>query len=388
MKKIAVITSTRADYGLLQPLVIELRKKEDNNFKVEFVVTGTHLSEEYGYTVNEIEKAGVRIDKRVSIGVGTLNALNIAQNEADAVVRFTELFEKEKYDAICILGDRYEMLMVAIAALNTNTPVFHLCGGDTTEGAVDEAIRHAITKMSYLHFVTNEESRKRVIQLGESPDRVFNVGSTSIDNIKKLDLLEKKSVLESIGLDDCNYIVGTYHPVTLEDGDVEKDIMEFIHALEEFRDIRFIITKSNADKGGQYINEVFDRESHCVDNLSVYDSLGVVKYLSLMKHAICVIGNSSSGIIEAPAMHVTTINIGDRQKGRAQCDSIINCGKRKEEIIATIKNVIKGRYKEKTLNAVNPYGNGDAAIQISDIISKVLDNKDIELKKAFYIYDT
>ena len=202
MKKIAVVTATRAEYGLLAPVIKALRTNESNMLKVDLIVTGTHLCEQYGMTINEITE---RIDHVVEISVASENELDISKNQAEVLVKFTALFIEEKYDGVILLGDRYETLAVAIAAGNTRTPVFHLCGGDTTEGALDEWIRHSITKISYLHFVTNEESRKRVIQLGEDPSRVFNFGSTSIDNILAVAVMNKKEALESIGLSDCQW---------------------------------------------------------------------------------------------------------------------------------------------------------------------------------------
>ena len=259
MKKIAVITSTRAEYGLLSPVIAELRKYESDEFRTELVVTGTHLSEAYGMTVNEIEKDGMRIDHRIIIPLQSETEADISNDQAETLVKFTDLFAAEKYDAIVILGDRYEMLAIAIAAGNTRTPIFHLCGGDTTEGAMDEWIRHCITKISYLHFTTNEDSRRRVIQLGEDPERVFNFGSTSIDNILTVADMSREEALKSVGLENCRYAVCTYHPVTMEGGDVDKQMVQFLGAIEAFPELEFIVTKSNADQGGARINELLDK---------------------------------------------------------------------------------------------------------------------------------
>ena len=282
MKKIAVVTATRAEYGLLSPVIKALRAKETDALKIELIVTGTHLSEEYGMTVNEIDD---RIDHEIKIPVKSDSELDISSNQADTLVKFSELFNSEKYDAVMLLGDRYETLAIAIAAGNTRTPIFHLCGGDTTEGAIDEWIRHSITKMSYLHFVTNEESRKRVIQLGEDPERIFNYGSTSIDNILRIADMTKSEALESVGIKDCRYALCTYHPVTIENGTVDAQIGEFLKAIEAFKDIEFIVTKSNADQGGARINELLDEAADRISNLHVFTSLGVRRYLSLMKYS-------------------------------------------------------------------------------------------------------
>ena len=383
MKKIAIITSTRAEYGLLYPLITELRKKEDDAFKVEVIVTGTHLDENYGMTVKEIEKDGVRIDERIPITMKSSSALDISSNQADALIKFTKLFAEKMYDAIVILGDRYEMLAIAVAAGNTRTPIFHLCGGDTTEGAIDEWIRHSITKMSYLHFTTNEQSRKRVIQLGENPDRVFNYGSTSIDNILRSADMSKEEALESVGLRTCDYALCTYHPVTTEDN-IEEKITAFIEAISHFPSIEFIITKSNADLGGSRINELLDEANSKIENVHVFTSLGTIRYLSLMKNALFVIGNSSSGIIETPSFKIPTVNIGNRQRGRLQCESIINCEDNENAIIVAIQKALSVDMQNLCKKVKSPYGDGNAAPQIADCIYSALLNDCITVEKEFY----
>ena len=381
MKKIAIVTATRAEYGLLSPVIKELRKHECEELKIDLIVTGTHLSEKYGMTVQEIDD---RVDHRIPISVKSDSENDISENQAEALVKFTELFLKEKYNAVLLLGDRYETLAIAIAAGNTRTPIFHLCGGDTTEGALDEWIRHSITKISYLHFVTNEESRRRVIQLGEDPERVFNYGSTSIDNILRVADMGKMEALESIGLSDCKYALCTYHPVTMEGGSVDEQITEFLTAIKSFPDLVFIVTKSNADQGGARINELLDKAEKVIENLHVFTSLGVRRYLSLMKYAEFVLGNSSSGIIETPAFHVPTVNIGDRQKGRLQSDSIVNCGKTTEEIIQAIIVAMSDEQKKICDKIVSPYGSGNAGKLIADKVVETIKTRSINLKKKFY----
>ena len=381
MKKIAVVTATRAEYGLLSPVIKELRKQENNEFRVELIVTGTHLNERYGMTVKEIDD---RIDQCIPISVRSDSEADISVNQAETLVKFTELFLQKKYNAVLLLGDRYEIFAIAIAAGNTRTPIFHLCGGDTTEGALDEWIRHSITKISYLHFVTNEESKKRVIQLGENPARVFQYGSTSIDNIMHVADISKAEALSSVGLKDCKYALCTYHPVTMESGSVDRQISEFLEAIREFPGIEFIVTKSNADQGGARINELFDQAESRISNLHVFTSLGVRRYLSLMKYSEFVLGNSSSGIIEAPAFHVPTVNIGDRQRGRAQAESIINCKEEKEFIVKAITLSLTEKFKERCQNVQSPYGNGDAAEKIAKKVLEVIKNEKIDLKKKFY----
>lgn len=384
MKKVAVVTATRAEFGLLFPVICELRKMEDKDLRADLLVTGTHLSEKYGRTVQEIEASGVRIDYRIPISVDSENERDISFNQAGALVKFTEHFLQEKYDAVLLLGDRYETLAIAIAAGNTRTPIFHLCGGDTTEGALDEWIRHAITKISYLHFTTNEESRRRVIQLGEDPERVFNYGSTSIDNILTVADMKKGEVLESIGLKDCIYAVCTYHPVTMESCEVDEQIENFLGAIKRYPNIQFIVTKSNADQGGARINELLECGQERMNNLSVFASLGIRCYLSLMKHAEFVLGNSSSGIIEAPAFHIPVINIGDRQRGRLRAESIIDCKPEAEDIVRAINTALSVEHKRKCKVAVNPYGSGYAAKRIAVKSIETIEKGKIDLKKKFY----
>lgn len=381
MKKLAVVTATRAEYGLLSPVINQLRTHENENLRVDLIVTGTHLSPLYGNTINEINQ---RIDYKVEISVRSDSEINISKNQAETLVKFTRLFLRENYNAVIILGDRYETLSIAVAAGNTRTPIFHLCGGDTTEGALDEWIRHSITKISYLHFVTNEESRRRVIQLGEDPYRVFNFGSTSIDNILTVADMNKEEALESIGLKDCIYSICTYHPVTLGEGSVDEQIDQLLEAIVEFKDIQFIVTKSNADQGGARINELLDNAEKRIDNLHVYTSLGIRRYLSLMKYAEFVIGNSSSGIIETPVFHVPTVNIGDRQRGRLQSASIINCGTSKDEIVAGIMEAISDEHKAMCKTVISPYGSGNSAKRIADKAIETVMSGNIDLKKSFY----
>lgn len=387
MRKVAVITSTRAEFGLLMPVVKELKKYENKEFIVELIATGTHLSQAFGYTIDEIFKVGVAVDERVEIPVNSANAIDISHNQAVTIEAFTKLFMDKAYDGIVILGDRYEMLAIAIAAGNTHTPIFHLCGGDTTEGAIDEWIRHSITKMSYLHFPSNTVSYKRVLQLGESPDRVFNYGSTSIDNIINRSNMPKTEALNSLGLQECKYAICTYHPVTMEGTNIKELVNHFINAIRAFPNIEFIVTKSNADQGGAEMNRLLDEASIVVDNLHVFSSLGVVRYLSLMKYAEFVLGNSSSGIIETPAFKIPTVNIGDRQRGRLQSESIINCTEDVESIKEAIEKAQSSEFKSICAKVISPYGDGHAAEQIARKINQIVINGSIDLKKKFYDFE-
>ncbi|SCX02818.1 GDP/UDP-N,N'-diacetylbacillosamine 2-epimerase (hydrolysing) [Lachnospiraceae bacterium YSD2013] len=384
MKKVAIVTTTRAEYGLLYPVISKLREREDKQFLVKLIVSGTHLSENYGLTVKEIENDNVRIDYRIAIPTDSKDACDISNNQAETLKEFTCLFSREQFDAVVILGDRYEMLAVAIAAGNTHTPIFHLCGGDTTEGAIDEWIRHSITKMSYAHFVTNEESRRRVIQMGENPNRVFNYGSPGIDNIRACPLMEKSEALKSVGLKDCHYALCTYHPVTLDKKDVSVLMEDFFKVIKANSDIEFIVTKSNADQGGEYINSLLDEADKETNNLHVFSSLGVKRYLSLMQHAEFVLGNSSSGILEAPSMHIPTINIGSRQRGRLRAKSVIDCGEDSESIEYAIRKARSAEFKQTCLESQSPYGDGHASEKIATEIYKILRHGNIQLCKKFY----
>jgi len=383
MKKIAVVTSTRAEYGLLSPVIRELRGHESADFSVELIVTGTHLSEPYGMTVQEIERDGLRIDHRIPIPVESGSALDISRNQAAALTAFTELFQSAGYHAVMLLGDRYEMLAIAMAASNTRTPIYHISGGDVTEGAIDDCIRHSITKMSYLHFPTSEPSRRRIIQLGEAPERVFNTGSTSIDNIRRIADMTKAEAMESIGLNNPRYAICTYHPVTLESADIAHQMAGFLNAVRAFPDITFVVTKSNADQGGSSINAILDEAAGEIENLLVFASLGVKRYLSLMKYALFVLGNSSSGVIETPAFRIPTVNIGDRQRGRLQAESVIDCGTEETDIEQAIRRALDPDFREQCKSVVSPYGDGHAAEKICQIVLAHLDEQ-ADLKKKFY----
>ena len=384
MKKIAIITATRAEYGLLAPVIRELRKYENEGFRVEVIVTGTHLYTEYGDTIQEIKADHVRIDEIIKIPVNSQTALDISSNQAVALTKFTELFLNKKYDAVMLLGDRYETLAFAIAAGNTQTPIFHVAGGDTTEGAMDEWIRHSITKMSYLHFTTNEQSRRRVIQMGENPNRVFNYGSTSIDNIMMLANMSRQEALASVGLSDCRYALCTYHPTTMELEEMDAQLEDFLRAIEHYPNIQFIVTKSNSDQGGSRINNRLDSAEKQIKNLQVYASLGAKRYLSLMRYAEFVLGNSSSGIIETPAFHIPTVNIGDRQRGRLQTHSIINCDTDEKAIVRAIGRAISTEMKQICEQTESLYGDGTASKKIAKKSVEIIVRTTMDLRKTFY----
>ena len=381
MKTIAVITSTRAEYGLLYPVISRFRALESDDFRCSLLVTGTHLSGRFGNTVDEIERDGIRIDERIVCSTGSANETDIAKNMSDTIEKFTACFSQNRYDAVMVLGDRYEIMAVVIAAMICRIPVFHIGGGDISEGAIDDVIRHSITKMSYLHFPTNGESRQRIIQLGEDPERVFDVGSTSIDNILNENLMTKAEAMESVGLSDCDFIICTYHPETIEQTGMKevKDLVTVLAGLP----LEVIVTKSNSDLGGEEINRYLDEAGKLYDNIHVYASLGRIRYLSLMKYAKCVVGNSSSGIVETPAMHIPTVNIGDRQRGRLRASSVFDCRADEKSIRDTIGFALSEKGQKIARECDNPYGDGHAAERIVEKSISFL-GKDIDLKKQFY----
>ena len=384
MKKIiSILTATRAEYGLLKPIINKLNKIDE--FDIRIVVTGAHLSPEFGLTYKEIENDGFLIDEKIEILLSSDTPQGVSKSMGLAVIGFADYFNKLNPDLLIVLGDRYETLAVVMTAMNQRIPVAHLYGGETTEGAIDEAIRHAITKLSYLHFTSTEEYRKRVIQLGESPDRVFNVGAIGIENILNEKLLSKNELASSLNVSlNRTYAVVTFHPVTLEDATSKEQVLELFEAFKQKSDIDFIITKSNADADGRIINKLIDEYSNSNSNIYGYTSLGLKRYLSALKYCSMVIGNSSSGLVEAPSFGVPTINIGDRQKGRIQASNIINCEPNKESILNSIDVAISDAFAKKVKDVINPYGDGDTSNKIVEVVLDYMNNDKIKLKKKFY----
>lgn len=385
MKKIiSILTATRAEYGLLHPIIKKLNQIDD--YDVRVVVTGMHLSAEYGYTYKEIEYDGIKIDKKIEILLNSGSSVSVSKSMGLAIISFAEYFDNLKPDLLIVLGDRYETLAVCCAAMNANIPIAHLYGGETTEGAIDEAIRHSITKMSYLHFTSTESYRKRVIQLGEDPERVFNVGSLGVENIKNIKLLTKEELEKSIHFSlDKRTALMTFHPVTLEKDTCEAQFKNILDAIDSFDDLKVIITKANADMGGILINKMIDdyvasKPEKCI----AYESLGQVRYLSAMKHCDFVIGNSSSGIIEAPSLKKIVINIGDRQKGRIQAKSTINCKPEVSDIILSIRKALSIEYQNIAKDVVNPYGEENVSDKIIYEINNFFNRKVVSLSKKFY----
>lgn len=384
-KTICVVTASRAEWGLLRPLA-ELIKR-DNAFCLLLAATGTHYCSEFGNTYKEILADGFSIDERVDIILSPIqNAVDVSNTMARAITGFAEMFARHTVDLLILLGDRYETLAVSIAALNAKIPIAHLHGGELTEGAIDDSIRHAITKLSYLHFTSCEAYRRRVIQLGERPDRVYNVGAIGIDNIREMELLLKEDLASILDFDIKNskYCVVTFHPETLNNTNVRDQCDQLLQALSSFPDLKFIITKSNADEGGMIINEMIDAYAKNHPNVLTVASLGNLKYLSALKHASMVIGNSSSGILEVPYFNIPTVNIGLRQKGRIMAETVINCSIETSEIVGAMKTAMSEEFLQKAASAAYPYGDGHAAERIVGALHEWLDDGRIDLKKEFY----
>lgn len=371
-RKICVVTSTRADYGLLKSLMHEIRA--DKSLKLQIIATGMHLSPEFGLTYSEIESDGFVIDRKVEILTSSDTNVGAVKSMGLGLIGFADVLTDLKPDIILILGDRFEIFSVVAAALIQNIPVAHLHGGEITEGAFDDALRHAITKMSDLHFVATEEYSRRVIQLGEDPRRVFTVGGLGVDAMKHIVYLTREELEKSIDFKlNVRNLMVVFHPVTLENQDVAEQMEELLSVLAELEDTNLIFTMPNADAGGRRLAAKIMEFVSTHPNARAYKSLGYTRFLSCLKYVDGIIGNSSSGILEAPTMGIGTINIGNRQKGRLSASSVIHCQPNKKEIRAAIKKMYEPAYR-KNLPAQNPYGNGGACKIIVNVIS------DYELK--------
>lgn len=363
MRKICVVTGTRAEYGLLYWLMKEIRA--DMQLELQVIVTGMHLSPEFGLTYKEIEKE-FKIDKKIEMLLSSDTSVGISKSMGLGQISFAEAYAELNPDIVVVLGDRFEIFSAASAAMIARIPIAHIHGGETTEGAFDEAIRHSITKMSHLHFVATETYRHRVMQLGESPERVFNFGAPGLDNVIKLELLGKAELEKEIGfeLGRKNLLV-TFHPVTLEESTAENQFQQLLDALDELDDTNIIFTKANADTDGRGINKMIDDYvSVRRDNTVAFASMGQLRYLSALQYVDAVVGNSSSGLTEAPTFKIGTVNIGDRQRGRIKADSVIDCLPEKEAILAALRKCYSSSFQVVLSNVVNPYGNGGASAQI------------------------
>lgn len=381
-KNIVILTTTRAEYGLLKNVVRKLINL--NRYNIKIVVSGMHLSPDFGLTYREIENDGFIIDQKIEILLDSNTPTSTSKSMGLAMISFADYFKNASADMLIVLGDRFETLAVCTAAMCHNIPIAHLCGGETTEGAIDESIRHAITKMSYLHFVIAFEYRNRVIQLGEDPKRVFNYGSLGVENIKKMKLLNKCELEDSLKFSLKNkYAVVTYHPETMQKNSINV-FDSIIEVIEENKNINYIFTKANADAGGKVINNKIDSYVNKYSNVIAFDSLGMLKYLSALKYASFVVGNSSSGIVEAPSFGIPTINVGDRQKGRIEAESIINCHGDTASIRKAFKKAMDPKFRKRIAKVKNPYENVNTSSNIVNKIDEYLKTKKINIKKKFF----
>ena len=381
MRKICVITGSRAEYGLLRWVMQGI--KDDPTLKLQVLATGMHLSREFGLTYREIKKDGFRIDRKVKMLTGSDTPVGIAKSMGKGLIGFADALNELKPDLIVVLGDRFEIFSAVAAALVARIPVAHLHGGELTEGAFDDAIRHSITKMSHLHFVATEEYRQRVIQLGEQSQRVFTVGGLGIDNICRLKLLKRKE-LEAVlnfKLGKKNLLI-TFHPVTLENDAGVKQMGELLKALRKIKKTQLIFTLPNADTNSRKLIKMVKRFVSQHPNARAYSSLGQLRYLSCIAQVDGVVGNSSSGLAEVPSFRKGTINIGDRQQGRLQATSVINCQATRQSIGIAIRRLYSRDFQARLSQVRNPYGTGGA----SDKVVKSLKHCSLNgiSKKAFY----
>tara|TARA_B100001029_G_scaffold117481_1_gene97365 strand:- start:16603 stop:17763 length:1161 start_codon:yes stop_codon:yes gene_type:complete len=380
--KICVVTGTRADYGLLYWIIKAL--SEDSFFSLQICATGMHLSPEFGLTYRAIENDGFEITSKIETLLSSDSTIGISKSIGLGVISFSEEFERLKPDLILVVGDRFEIFSVATAAMISKIPIAHCHGGESTEGLIDEPIRHSITKMSHIHFTSTNEYLKRVIQLGESPNSVFNVGALGIENIKKLKLLSKYDFEKAINfkLSKINFLV-TFHPVTLENQTAEIQFLELLKSLKLIKDSKIIFTKPNADSNGRPIIKLIDEFVINNPNRSIsFISMGQLNYLSCIQFVDAVIGNSSSGLIEVPSFNKPTINIGDRQMGRIKSNTVIQCDPNQKSISNAIEIALSKKFKLVLKNSTNPYDNGNS----SEKIVKTLKNISLKniIKKNFF----
>lgn len=384
-KKICVVTGTRAEYGLLKELINKI--KEDKEVRLQLIVTGMHLSPEFGLTYKQIEKDDFFIDEKIEILLSSDTDIGISKSMGLALISFSEAYQRLKPDMVILLGDRYEILAATIAAYTAKIPISHLCGGEVTEGAYDDAYRHSITKMSYLHFTETALSSKRVIQLGEDPSRVYCYGSLGNDELSKIVYKNKKQLENEISLSLENYILIVYHTVTLEQKDPSVFFEGMIkYLLNNFTNYNLIVIKGNSDSYGRSINQKIDiLEKENPNRIKSYFSIPRDLYLNLLKNADLMIGNSSSGICEAPSLETLNINIGDRQKGRERANTTIDCSSNIEDFTEVMQKYKKGEYNYLLSNIKNPYFGENVAEKILYTIKNKLNNEKIDLKKKFYV---
>lgn len=382
MRRICVVTSTRADYGILSGLIRAISR--DSELELQLVVTGMHLLPEFGNTVEEIEKDGFEIAARIDIMEKGDTPLDMVRVTANATNRFAEYFDKERPDLVVILGDRTEMLGVGTAAFLLNVPIAHIHGGELTFGAVDDGVRHCLTKMSKLHFVAAEEYRHRVIQMGENPDCVYNVGAMGVENARKMVKFSDAEVRKKLNIkEDSPYVIVTFHPETQSILGAMLQVQPLVRAMKANPQYTYIITKANSDAGGRTINELWEKECQTEENWHLFASLGAKLYLSAVKNAEFVMGNSSSAILEVPSFKIPSINIGERQAGRLMAKSIIHAENNEEAIKLAMKEAENARDEDRYRFMESPFGEGDTADKILDIIKENLRYNRLEHRKEF-----
>jgi len=369
-RRICVVTGSRAEYGLLRGVMGDIRQSGD--LELQVVVTGMHLSPEFGLTYRDIEEDGFKIDQRVEMLLSSDTPVGLAKSTGLGLIGFGETFNRLKPDLVLVLGDRFEILSAVTAAMFAGIPIGHLHGGETTEGAFDESIRHSITKMSHLHFVAAEEYRRRVIQLGEQPDRVFTVGGLGIDAIRRVELLDRQELEDSLGiaLAPRNLLV-TFHPATLEPNSAARQMSELLVALEELQDTLLVFTMPNADTESRQLVAMIQKFVSDHSNARAFVSLGQRRYFSCLRYFDGVVGNSSSGLIEAPTFHKGTVNIGDRQRGRLKAKSVIDCEPDRSSIASALQRLYSPEFQAKLVTTKNPYGDGGASERVVDVLHKV-----------------
>ena len=383
MKRICVVTGTRAEYGLLKELISEING--DKEVELQLIVTGMHLSPEFGFTYKEIERDGFFINDKIEILMSSDTDIGISKSTALALISFSETYNRLKPDIVILLGDRYEMLAAALAAYISKVPIVHLCGGDITEGAYDDAFRHSITKMAYLHFPTTMLAKKRIEQLGENPEKVFYCGYLGNDELNKLKCKDKKELEKIVNFNLDNYMLIVYHATTLEKENPAlffENMMTYL--VENFKDYNFVIIKGNSDTYGRSINQRIDiLENRYSTRIKGFFSLSREEYLNFLKNANIMIGNSSSGIYEAPCLKKLNINIGDRQKGRERASTTIDCPTDINRFIEVMEKYKNSEYLPLLEDIKNPYFGNDVAKKILSVIKDELNKGKIDLKKKF-----
>ncbi|OCH29628.1 UDP-N-acetyl-D-glucosamine 2-epimerase, UDP-hydrolysing [Aliivibrio fischeri] len=384
MRKICVVTATRAEYGLLKCLLEDIQ--DDSDLELQIISTGTHLSPEFGLTNQQILDDGFLVNKKVEILLSSDTPIGVSKSMGLAQISFAEAFDELKPDIVVVLGDRYELIPIVSSANIARIPVAHLSGGELTEGAIDELVRHAITKLSQLHFTAMEEYTQRVIQMGEQPVNVFTVGEVGLDNLHRMNLMSRDEFEASINckLKEKN-ILFTYHPETTQSvKEIERDFVEILKGLNQLENTLIIFTKANADAGGRLINKMIDDYvAEHNDSSVAFMSLGQVRYLSALQYVDAVVGNSSSGIVEAPSFKLATINIGSRQKGRVRAESVLDIEVDAELLVASLNNIHTMEFKAILSQVVNPYGQGNSSYKVVEVLKQI----DLDTLKIKHFYD-